>query len=231
MIDAGVRQQIARELFDGELVEGQVAVERVHHPVAVFPDLAGRVDGVAVGVGVTRDVEPRARPALTEVGRSEEAVDRALGVGGVERALDAALRRDYAAPAPRLALLALNPHAGDGGRIGTDEQTWLLEALNAARHEGLDVRGPFAADGFFAWRGYRDVDATLALYHDQGLIPFKMLAVHDGVNATAGLDLVRTSPDHGTAWDLAGQGRADAGSMLAALHTAVEVVKNRRAMR
>lgn len=147
------------------------------------------------------------------------------------RALDAALRRDYGVANPRLALLALNPHAGDGGRIGTDEQTWLLEAMDAARHEGLDVRGPFAADGFFAARGYRDVDATLALYHDQGLIPFKMLAFHDGVNATAGLDLVRTSPDHGTAWDLAGQGRADAGSMLAALNTAVEVVKNRRAMR
>ncbi len=147
------------------------------------------------------------------------------------RALDAALRRDYGVSHPRLALLALNPHAGDGGRIGSDEQTWLLEAVGAARREGLDVRGPLAADGFFAWRGYRDVDATLALYHDQGLIPFKMLAVHDGVNATAGLDLVRTSPDHGTAWDLAGQGRADAGSMLAALHTAVEVVKNRRATR
>ena len=147
------------------------------------------------------------------------------------RTLNAALRQDYGVANPRLALLALNPHAGDGGRIGTDEQTWLLEAMNAARREGLDVRGPFAADGFFAARGYRDVDATLALYHDQGLIPFKMLAFHDGVNATAGLDLVRTSPDHGTAWDLAGLGRADAGSMLAALHTAVEVVKNRRAMR
>jgi 4-hydroxythreonine-4-phosphate dehydrogenase len=147
------------------------------------------------------------------------------------RALDAALRRDYGVANPRLALLALNPHAGDGGRIGSDEQTWLLEAMNAARREGLDVRGPFAADGFFAARGYRDVDATLALYHDQGLIPFKILAFHDGVNATAGLDLVRTSPDHGTAWDLAGQGRADAGSMLAALHTAIAVVKNRRATR
>ncbi len=147
------------------------------------------------------------------------------------RALDAALRRDYGMANPRLALLALNPHAGDGGRIGSDEQTWLLEAMDAARREGLHVRGPFAADGFFAARGYRDVDATLALYHDQGLIPFKMLAFHDGVNATAGLDLVRTSPDHGTAWDLAGQGRADAGSMLAALHTAIAVVKNRRATR
>ncbi len=147
------------------------------------------------------------------------------------RALDAALRRDYGVANPRLALLALNPHAGDGGRIGSDEQTWLLEAMDAARREGLHVRGPFAADGYFAARGYRDVDATLALYHDQGLIPFKMLAFHDGVNATAGLDLVRTSPDHGTAWDLAGQGRADAGSMLAALHTAIAVVKNRRATR
>jgi 4-hydroxythreonine-4-phosphate dehydrogenase len=144
------------------------------------------------------------------------------------RALDAALRQDYGVASPRLALLALNPHAGDGGRIGSDEQTWLAEALDTAGHEGLDVHGPFAADGFFAARSYRRFDATLALYHDQGLIPFKMLAFHDGVNSTAGLDLVRTSPDHGTAWDLAGQGLADPGSMLAALGTAVEVVKNRQ---
>ena len=144
------------------------------------------------------------------------------------RALDAALRQDYGVTRPRLALLALNPHAGDGGRIGSDEQTWLAEALDTAGHEGLDVHGPFAADGFFAARTYRRFDATLALYHDQGLIPFKMLAFHDGVNCTAGLDLVRTSPDHGTAWDLAGQGLADPGSMLAALGTAVEVVRNRQ---
>jgi 4-hydroxythreonine-4-phosphate dehydrogenase len=147
------------------------------------------------------------------------------------RALDAALRQDYGVASPRLSLLALNPHAGDGGRIGTDEQTWLAEALDTAGHEGLDVHGPFAADGFFAARSYRRFDATLALYHDQGLIPFKMLAFHDGVNCTAGLDLVRTSPDHGTAWDLAGQGLADPGSMLAALGTAVEVVKNRHKTR
>ena len=147
------------------------------------------------------------------------------------RALDAALRQDYGVARPRLALLALNPHAGDGGRIGPDEQTWLAEALDTAGHEGLDVHGPFAADGFFAARTYRRFDATLALYHDQGLIPFKMLAFHDGVNCTAGLDLVRTSPDHGTAWDLAGQGLADPGSMLAALGTAVEVVKNRHKTR
>ena len=147
------------------------------------------------------------------------------------RALDAALRQDYGVASPRLALLALNPHAGDGGRIGTDEQTWLAEALDTAGHEGLDVHRPFAADGFFAARSYRRFDATLALYHDQGLIPFKMLAFHDGVNCTAGLDLVRTSPDHGTAWDLAGQGLADPGSMLAALSTAVEVVKNRHKTR
>ena len=147
------------------------------------------------------------------------------------RALDAALRQDYGVARPRLALLALNPHAGDGGRIGADEQGWLAEALDTAGHEGLDVHGPFAADGFFAARTYRRFDATLALYHDQGLIPFKMLAFHDGVNCTAGLDLVRTSPDHGTAWDLAGQGLADPGSMLAALGTAVEVVKNRHKTR
>jgi 4-hydroxythreonine-4-phosphate dehydrogenase len=146
-------------------------------------------------------------------------------------ALDKALKTDFAVPRPRLALLALNPHAGDGGCIGTDEQGWLAEAIQAAEDKGLDVAGPFAADGFFAARSYRRFDATLALYHDQGLIPFKMLAFHDGVNCTAGLDLVRTSPDHGTAWDLAGQSSADPGSMLAALGTAVEVVKNRHKSR
>ena len=209
-------------------------LSKEHVPLPGFTGHTGYLAQAAGGEALMllRGSELTVALATEHVALSE--VRGVLSVDLVERklrALDAALRQDYGVARPRLALLALNPHAGDGGRIGTDEQTWLLEALNAARHEGLDVRGPFAADGFFAWRGYRDVDATLALYHDQGLIPFKMLAVHDGVNATAGLDLVRTSPDHGTAWDLAGQGRADAGSMLAALHTAVEVVKNRRAMR
>ena len=202
-----------------------------------LPGFTGHTSYLAAAAGGEALMMLRGAELTVALATEHVALSEVRGVLSVDlvvrklRALDAALRQDYGVARPRLALLALNPHAGDGGRIGTDEQTWLLEALNAARHEGLDVRGPFAADGFFAWRGYRDVDATLALYHDQGLIPFKMLAFHDGVNATAGLDLVRTSPDHGTAWDLAGQGRADAGSMLAALHTAVEVVKNRRAMR
>ena len=144
-------------------------------------------------------------PSLTPAAMAAT-TDLVAGATRWRRALDAALRRDYAAPAPRLALLALNPHAGDGGRIGPDEQTWLADVVLRALREGLNVRGPLAADGFFASKGYRSVDGTLALYHDQGLIPFKMLAFHDGVNATAGLDLVRTSPDHGTAWDLAGRG-------------------------
>lgn len=209
-------------------------LSKEHVPLTGFTGHTGYLAHAAGGEALMmlRGAELTVALATEHVALSE--VRGALSVNLVVRklrALDAALRQDYGVASPRLALLALNPHAGDGGRIGSDEQTWLLEAMNAARHEGLDVRGPFAADGFFAARGYRDVDATLALYHDQGLIPFKMLAFHDGVNATAGLDLVRTSPDHGTAWDLAGQGRADAGSMLAALHTAVEVVKNRRALR
>ena len=143
------------------------------------------------------------------------------------RTLDAALRQDYGVASPRLALLALNPHAGDGGRIGTDEQTWIAEALDTAGHEGLEVAGPFAADGFFAARSYRRFDATLALYHDQGLIPFKMIHFHDGVNVTCGLSHVRTSPDHGVAYALAGKQEADHSSLRNALFEAIDLVRRR----
>lgn len=146
-------------------------------------------------------------------------------------ALDAALRQDFGLDRPRLALLGLNPHAGDEGVLGTEEQDVLAPALDRARTEGLTVSGPHPADAFFGRRGFEQVDAVLSPYHDQGLVGFKALAMGGGVNVTAGLRLVRTSPDHGTAFDIAGHGRADAESFVAAIRQAVTIARHRRAAR
>ncbi len=143
------------------------------------------------------------------------------------RILTVSLRRDFGIDAPRIAVLGLNPHAGDGGVIGREEIEIIAPALEAARAEGLPAEGPFPADGFFGARRHEHFDAVLATYHDQGLVPFKTLSFGRGVNFTAGLPIVRTSPDHGTAFDLAGQDRADAGSMKAALRLACTVARRR----
>ena len=138
-----------------------------------------------------------------------------------------ALERDFGIVGPRIAVLGLNPHAGDGGAIGTEEESTIRPAVEAAQERGLDVMGPYPADGFFGAGRYRDFDAVLAMYHDQGLVPFKTLAFGGGVNFTAGLTVVRTSPDHGTALDIAGTGAADAASFLEALFLARDAVRAR----
>lgn len=137
------------------------------------------------------------------------------------------LQRDFACERPRIAVLALNPHAGDGGLLGQEEQTVIAPAIEEALKEGIQAFGPYAADGFFGTRAYEHFDGVLAMYHDQGLAPFKTLAMDDGVNFTAGLPLVRTSPDHGTAYDIAGKGMADENSFRQALYTAIDVCRNR----
>lgn len=136
------------------------------------------------------------------------------------------LQKDFGIDKPRIAVLALNPHAGDEGLIGKEEIEIIKPAVKEARHQGL-VFGPYAADAFFA-RGYHEkFDGVLAMYHDQGLIPFKSLAYGEGVNYTAGLPAVRTSPDHGTAFDIAGKGRADHSSFLAATFECLEIIVKR----
>lgn len=137
------------------------------------------------------------------------------------------LRRDFAIDRPRIAVLGLNPHAGDGGVLGDEERTVISPAIRSACADGLHAFGPFPADGFFASRAFAEYDAVLAMYHDQGLVPFKALAFETGVNFTAGLDLVRTSPDHGTAYDIAGLGRASASSIRAAMYLAIDVARRR----
>ncbi|WP_022836008.1 4-hydroxythreonine-4-phosphate dehydrogenase PdxA [Salisaeta longa] len=143
------------------------------------------------------------------------------------RVLERSLTVDFGIEAPRIAVLGLNPHAGDGGVLGREEEQIIGPALARARGEGFDVEGPLPADGYFATQLDEGYDAVLAMYHDQGLVPFKALAFDRGVNYTAGLPIVRTSPDHGTAYGIAGKGMALPGSMRSALELAVVVAQNR----
>ena len=138
------------------------------------------------------------------------------------------LVEDFGIVEPRIAVMALNPHAGDGGLLGREEQEIIKPAIVEAFSKGVLAFGPFAADGLFAGGGYAKYDGILAMYHDQGLAPFKTLSP-DGVNFTAGLPAVRTSPDHGTAFDIAGKDKADPQSMRNAIYTAIDIVEHRRA--
>ncbi|MCU0389389.1 MAG: 4-hydroxythreonine-4-phosphate dehydrogenase PdxA [Chitinophagaceae bacterium] len=141
--------------------------------------------------------------------------------------LIAALKRDYGVDKPKIAVLGLNPHAGDEGLVGKEEIEIIQPAIKELKQQGNMVFGPYPADAFFARQQFLKFDAVLAMYHDQGLIPFKSLAFGEGVNYTAGLPVVRTSPDHGTAFDIAGQGKADHTSMLAALYEAIDIINRR----
>jgi len=137
------------------------------------------------------------------------------------------LRRDFRISNPRIAVLSLNPHAGDEGVLGTEEQTIIRPAIEELSDKGINAFGPYPADGFFGAGTYDFFDGVLAMYHDQGLAPFKTIALDNGVNYTAGLPLVRTSPDHGTAFDIAGQGKASELSMRHAIFTAIDIFRNR----
>ncbi|GAB5535614.1 MAG: 4-hydroxythreonine-4-phosphate dehydrogenase PdxA [Rubricoccaceae bacterium] len=145
----------------------------------------------------------------------------------VARTLEAALRTDLGIESPTLAVLGLNPHAGDGGVLGREEIEILGPALERLRQLEVAVEGPFPADAFFGRASWARCDAVLAMYHDQGLAPFKALAMGGGVNVTFGLPIVRTSPDHGTGFDIAGQGIADPGSMVEAIRLAATMAQRR----
>lgn len=139
------------------------------------------------------------------------------------------LGNDFGINSPRIAVLSLNPHAGEGGLIGNEEKKIIEPAINKLRKQisSAVIEGPFPSDGFFAVKNYKNFDLTIALYHDQGFIPFKMIAGYKGVNFTAGLSFVRTSPDHGTAFDIAGKNIADPSGLLEAIKAADKISKNR----
>ena len=145
------------------------------------------------------------------------------------RLMNRSLERDFGIDSPKIAVLGLNPHCGDGGLLGDEEKEIILPAVLQAQEEGILAFGPYSPDGYFGLGNYGRFDATLAMYHDQGLGPFKALAFSEGVNYTAGLPVVRTSPDHGTAYDMAGRDEADPRSMLHAIYTAIDIFNNRLA--
>ena len=142
--------------------------------------------------------------------------------------LNNSLIRDFSIRKPKIAVLGLNPHAGDNGVIGNEEQQIIIPAINKTRDEGMLVYGPYPADGFFGNGAYKNFDAVLAMYHDQGLIPFKTIAFNAGVNFTAGLPIVRTSPDHGTAYDIAGKNVASEESFRRAVYMAIDIYRTRK---
>ena len=141
--------------------------------------------------------------------------------------LDKSLKRDFFIDNPRIAVLSLNPHAGENGLLGKEEKEIIEPAIQKCLEKDILCSGPYAADGFFGSRRYKDFDAILAMYHDQGLVPFKTIAMDSGVNFTAGLPIVRTSPAHGTAYDIAGKDEASDESFRQALYMAVDIHRNR----
>lgn len=142
--------------------------------------------------------------------------------------INQSLKRDFCITKPRIAVLGLNPHSGDEGLIGKEEIDIIKPAIKDAKQKDIFCFGPYSADAFFARGQYEKFDAVLALYHDQGLIPFKSLSLGEGVNFTAGLNAVRTSPDHGTAFDIAGKGIADETSTRQALYSCIDIINNRK---
>ncbi len=161
------------------------------------------------------------------IGKVAEAVTKERIVE-VVRLFDRSLRADFACERPKIAVLSLNPHCGDHGLLGKEEQETIAPAIDQCVAEGILAFGPYSADGFFATDVYKNFDGVVAMYHDQGLAPFKALARENGVNFTAGLPFVRTSPDHGTAYDIAGKGVADETSMREAIYKAIDIFRCRR---
>lgn len=171
------------------------------------------------------------RVALVTVHEPIDRVASLLGKDMIKErisTLDNSLKRDFCIEIPRIAVLALNPHAGENGLLGREENEIIQPAVKEMSEEGVKCFGPFSADGFFGSGDYSHFDAVLVMYHDQGLIPLKLLSMDEGVNYTAGLPVVRTSPDHGTAFDIAGKGVASPESFRQAVYSAIDIVRCRR---
>jgi 4-hydroxythreonine-4-phosphate dehydrogenase len=225
----------ARDCLAGELdalVTAPISkdvIARAGYPYPGHTELLQEVAGA--GRAVMLLVGGNLRVALATVHCPLREVAARLSTPGlweILRVLDADLRRRFALPAPRLAVCGLNPHAGESGRFGDEDARVIAPAVEQAHAAGLDVRGPFAADSLFVRALRGEFDAVLAMYHDQGLGPLKTHAFGRAVNVTLGLPLIRTSVDHGTAFDIAGRGVADAGSMLEAIDLAVALCRNER---
>ncbi len=175
-----------------------------------------------------------ARIALATIHLPVSEVSRSLTREGISETLsifDESIRRDFGIRSPRIAVLGLNPHAGENGLIGQEENEIIRPAISEAHSMKINAVGPFPADAFFGTYREGSYDGILAMYHDQGLIPLKMKSFSTGINFTAGINIIRTSPDHGTAFDIAGKGIANPSSTIEAIKLALEIVKNRKIAR
>ena len=181
------------------------------HPVMMLANDHLRVVPVTVHVGL--------RAALNQL-----SIEMIVTVAGIAAS---ALRNQFGIPAPRLAIAGLNPHAGEGGAMGSEEGSIITPAIGRLRAQGIQAEGPYSPDTMFTPAARAGYDVAICMYHDQALIPLKTLDMVSGVNVTLGLPIVRTSPDHGTAFDIAGQNRADASSLIAALRMAASLVCDR----
>ena len=215
-IDAMVTAPIDKEMIQSEAFSFTghtefLAKELDGEPLMIMTSELMRVGLVTIHVPVAEVAESLSKELIVE--RIKQ--------------MNASMRQDFGVVRPKVAVLALNPHAGDGGLLGKEEQDIIKPAIVEAYEDGVLAFGPFAADGFFASGQFKNYDAILAMYHDQGLAPFKTLTPN-GVNFTASLSEVRTSPDHGVAYDIAGKGVADEQSMRNAIYDAIDIVQRRR---
>ena len=220
----------ASAIVTAPIAKAQLAAVGFEHPgqTEFFAEVCGMEADQAVMMLAgpsLRAVPLTVHCALSEVsGRlSQQLIERRA------RIVARALATDFGIAAPRLAVCGLNPHAGEGGRFGNEEARIIAPAIETLRGEGFDITGPHPADALFTPRARQTYDAALAMYHDQALVPLKALDFDEGVNVTLGLPIVRTSPDHGTAFDIAGKGLADPGAMIAAIRMAGEIAANRSA--
>lgn len=183
-------------------------------------------DAKALMIMCAGDLRVALATAHTPIAKVAESLSTEKILDTIE-AFNISLRRDFGVHCPRIAVLGLNPHAGENGLLGEEESTIIAPAIAAAREKKILAFGPYPADGFFGTAAYKAFDGVIAMYHDQGLAPFKTLAMDAGVNYTAGLPIVRTSPDHGTGYDIAGKGQARPDSLRNAIYEAIDIYRRR----
>ena len=228
-------EKAALDLANGDidvLVTAPISKESVQQAGFKFPghteylaEMAGQEEALMIMAS------PQLRVALVTTHTPIKAVPQNLSKEKISTKLsefDKSLRRDFGIMRPKIAVLGLNPHAGENGKIGQEELEIINPAISASKNNGIMVYGPYAADGFFGSDQRTKFDGVLAMYHDQGLAAFKALAFDEGVNFTAGLPIVRTSPDHGTAFDIAPKYVASAQSMRSAIYLAIDIYKTRK---
>ena len=213
------------------IVTAPINKDNIQSELFTFPGhteyLEASVGGKALMILFNRDIRVALVTTHLPISKIAESITAERIVEKLKTFSDS-LVSDFAIVHPRIAVLALNPHAGENGLLGSEEQKVIIPAIQAAAEQGISCYGPYAADGFFGAGLFKHFDGILAMYHDQGLAPFKTMAMDSGVNFTAGLPIVRTSPDHGTGYDIACQGKASEQSMREAVYAAIDIARNRQ---